>query len=494
MSGIRPSMTSGRPNVLLIVLDSVRARNTSLYGHRNETTPFLSSFASSATVYEHAVAPGMWSLPSHVSIFTGYDAVEHGIRSRSQRLTAGHSVFEKLSENGYRTGVFSENPFLVTENWGLATGFDDVVNAPAGRWFPEAVEPGDYQGDPVGFLRAAATSGTPVRSLLNGALDKLLWDYPELVPDAFAEKSSAGNFPGERFTEEFLDWHADRDGPWAACINYMDAHHPYYPTDEHNQWGGRELEGVRDSVESIPNGFYDGTDPWWKFELMEYLYDGTVRQIDSEVETVLRTLERRDALADTLVVVVADHGEGFGDTSEVKDDLRIGGHNIGVHECLLHVPMLVQAPGQSSGERIEDLATPSGFSAAVRRCTDLANDETSDGDVADSFVADGPLRVPCDVGTGMDDDLRSLVDADEYPNDARVVYEMRDGRRLKHVVWGDDAATLRIVDPRTSYRTDGDPRRRVADVYDRVTDAGLNADSAVEDSETRERLEDLGYL
>lgn len=90
-----------KPNILLVVMDSVRASNTSLYGHENETTPFLESLAESSTVYEQARSSGSWSLPSHTSLFTGYNVAEHGIVEPENRLEEGHTIFETLRDEGY---------------------------------------------------------------------------------------------------------------------------------------------------------------------------------------------------------------------------------------------------------------------------------------------------------------------------------------------------------------------------------------------------------
>lgn len=79
-------MGSVRPNVLLVILDSLRARNTTLSGYRRETTPFLSELAESATTYTQARAPGSRSLPSHASIFTGHPPQEHGLHTLSERF------------------------------------------------------------------------------------------------------------------------------------------------------------------------------------------------------------------------------------------------------------------------------------------------------------------------------------------------------------------------------------------------------------------------
>jgi arylsulfatase A-like enzyme len=101
-------------NVLFVVADSLRAANTSLLGYRRETTPFLSEFAAESTVYTQARAPSNWTVPSHVSMFTGTDAAAHGFEI-TERLTEGHTIWEELAAAGYGT-----TPTTPAGNW--ATG------------------------------------------------------------------------------------------------------------------------------------------------------------------------------------------------------------------------------------------------------------------------------------------------------------------------------------------------------------------------------------
>ena len=117
------------PNVLLVVLDSVRAANCSLYGAARETTPYLSRLTDESTVYTQARAPSNWSLPSHVSLFTGLDVHVHRVTVHD-RLRAGHTVFEALAADGYATGLFSENGFLTGRDAGPADPFETTVGVP----------------------------------------------------------------------------------------------------------------------------------------------------------------------------------------------------------------------------------------------------------------------------------------------------------------------------------------------------------------------------
>lgn len=98
-------------NVLVVVLDTVRASETCLAGQ--ETTPTLRDTASRGATFERAIAPAAWTLPSHASMYTGKSPREHGAVSTHRYLTTGHEkLAERLSNAGFRTGVFTPNLFL----------------------------------------------------------------------------------------------------------------------------------------------------------------------------------------------------------------------------------------------------------------------------------------------------------------------------------------------------------------------------------------------
>ena len=139
------------PNVLLVVLDSTRARNCSLYGYRRRTTPFLDSLAAESTVYTQARAPSNWSLPSHVGLFTGLETHEHRVTVHD-RLRPGNTVFEALADRGYDTGLFTENGFLASHAVGLHEAFDTVRTVPTE--YRAAYDTGDINPGPDGFYYA----------------------------------------------------------------------------------------------------------------------------------------------------------------------------------------------------------------------------------------------------------------------------------------------------------------------------------------------------
>jgi len=149
----------------------VRARNTSVHGYDRTTTPSLEEFAERATVYNKARSPGVWTLASRTSMFTGYHVDEHRLTHNDHATEAGHSLWEELSARGYRTGMFSHNPFL-TGGSGLEAGSETVVTTNQDVPYPDAVDPDDYVDDNAAFARAAVAERSPVSSLLHGLVAK----------------------------------------------------------------------------------------------------------------------------------------------------------------------------------------------------------------------------------------------------------------------------------------------------------------------------------
>lgn len=485
-----------RPNVLLVVLDGVRARNTSLHGHERATTPFLSSFAASATAFEQARSPGIWSLPSHASIFSGLHVAEHGLVDLGERLRPGLTVWEHLADReGYATGVFSENTWLTAKGVGLKSSFDAVVgaqNAP----FPEADDPNrPYHrfASRGRSERLAALVGESLgadrslKTLANGVATAVAWTHPGLVPEG---RVFAGT-PGELYTDRFLDWSARQPGPWAACVNYLDAHFPYRPPADHDRWGGPRLRRLQASMDDQVWEFNGGARPWWQRHALESLYDGAIRYMDAELERLFGALAERGDLEDTLVVVTADHGEGFGEPSRVRPDMRIPAHLAGLHECLLHVPLVVRPPGGADGRVVEAPATLTNFPAVVGAALDGA---ASPGD---AFVPDGPVLASSHgLEEPMADRARRYVDdVWRFDGDAYAVYEPGVAGVRKHATWRDSyEVAVTSVSAREAYVSGEDGRPGVEAAFDAVADrdATVPADAAV-DAATERRLAALGY-
>mgnify|MGYP006285769149 CR=1 FL=1 len=487
------------PNILLIIMDSVRAANTSLHGHENKTTPFLEEFAKKATVYDQARSPGTWSLPSHTSIFTGYHVVEHGITRARHKLKPGHTIFETLGdEYGYATGVFSENTWITDMPVGLKQAFDTVEGA-RNLPFPDAVDPSNFvlsegQGHYTEYFKHCLARDDTLRSLTNGVFTKIAWDYPWLLPDRFQSST-----PARVYGDLFLNWEAKQSEPWAACVNFMDGHLPYLPGEEYDKWGGEKLQKLQDEMDDQVWEFNGGQRPWWQRKALEGLYDGTIRQMDTEIKRVLDVLEERNVLENTFVVVTSDHGEGFGELSRIRGDrdsaqpnARVAAHGAGIHEMLTHVPLVVQFPKQTEGKRVSDTASLTEFSSAVRNII-------NGFDKSATFVPDGPVVVS---SHGLEEPMeeraqRYTGDFYRFNGDAKAVYKGSGHNVTKWISWREKGATVQVNGAKSSYKSEDNDGEYVDEVFSDLDKRGVGGDSGgleEVDNATKQRLEELGYV
>ncbi|QLH78919.1 sulfatase-like hydrolase/transferase [Halosimplex rubrum] len=471
-------------NVLLIVLDSVRARDAGLYGYQRETTPFLETFAERATVYEQARAPGIHSIASHASIWTGHEVEEHGLSRHEDELAAGTTVWEDLDDRGFETGLFTTN-VVVSHASNLAAPFGTVVadefTDPTEKLFESAHGPGDVRDHEglAGNLSRCLDDDEPLKALANS------------VHHVYRKRrgGTGDSLDSTGVLDRFESWREDTDGPWAACLNLMDAHFPYEPDDRFDLWGDDRLREFQAALEKPPSYEYTHGRPWWQLETARHLYDGAVRQADARVERVVDGLDRAGALDDTLVVVTSDHGEGFGEHSALVPAARLVDHSWGIDEVLTHVPLVVSYPGRSDGERVERPVSLAEFPSVVEDVLAGTADPAS-------FARDGPVVASTfrllDRDAGTFDD--SEADAADYRGPWRAVYDYDDGVVRKSARRGDSAAAFEVPDAQHVCPADGDAAARVASVFGELEDAGVKKGAGAVEAGVEDRLSDLGYL
>lgn len=452
-------MTTAGPNVLLVVLDSLRARNTSLSGYERETTPAIGAFAADATTYTEARAAAARSLPSHVSLFTGHPPQAHGVHALDRRVAPGKSIFAELQEAGYETALFTDNPYVADLDTGLNDGFDRVENDrdPFPGLSPAAFveESGlDYGA----FVRAALVSDSPLGSLGNALAWTAKWRSTGVLERAVFTR-------GEVYADRFSEWRTGRDGPWAACLNLMDTHVPFRPATAFDRWQTDESRAARKRADTDD---IDKTETW-KHQLELNAYDGTARQADAAVGRIVDDLRAADELDDTLVVVTSDHGEGFGERS-LFDGRQVLGHGGSVDETVLHVPLVVRRPGQRESETVREPVTIAEFPAVVRRATG---------------PGDGPVRFG-----SQEPVAQARIDGEAVS----VYYESAERGVRKYVVAPSRAYVEAVPNARVSYRTDETVPDSVQDELTAFEDAGVTVEADVDvDERTERRLAALGY-
>lgn len=291
----------GAPNVLLLILDTVRARNLSLYGHDRATSPAIDRIGAEGLVFDQAFSTASWSLPSHASLLTGVWAHETGGSYLRRVHDSLPTVAEVLRDRGYLAAAFMANGGWAGHESGLTRGFHRYLT---------------YRRDLSQVMWSSSLTQTTLgRELIRGTVAA---DVPRILKalirfDLRAGEAMTANLrSGPEIVEAFSTWR-DRIGdrhPWFVTLNLFDAHAPYRTPYEYR--------------------FNDG-------ERRIDRYDGAIAWVDEMVGRIVEILRTRGELDRTLVIVTSDHGEFFGEHGLVD-------HGRPPYLPVVHVPLVMRYP------------------------------------------------------------------------------------------------------------------------------------------------------
>ncbi|MGA9814986.1 MAG: sulfatase [Terriglobales bacterium] len=339
-----PTAAPGAPNVLVIVMDTLRADHVSAYGYNRPTSANFDRLAQQGVLFENAVSTTSWSLPSHVSLLTGRYQFEHGIGNVQpapwlgwgrKSLGGFPTLGELLEQRGYRTGAFSANRTYFTTSLGFGRGFqhfEDYFHSPADMFIRT------LYGREFARIYLNRTDKSKVKRALryfgmNSMLDK--------------DSEGSGNYGGAQgvrkradvVNRELLQWidrgHNDRGEthPFFAFLNYFDVHYPYGgpPTYPKPEWdhGGRIDE-----------------------------YDASVKYADDALGRLMQALDQRGLTNNTLLIVTSDHGESLGQHGLTY-------HGQALYRELIHVPLLMWYPGHVPAAKVQTPVTNAAIPATI---------------------------------------------------------------------------------------------------------------------------------
>jgi arylsulfatase A-like enzyme len=316
------------PNLLLIVMDTVRADASSLYGYSRNTTPRLDAFARRGRTFDRAIAPAPWTLPSHASLFTGRWAWELAV-GPDRRLDARHpTLAEYLARHGYATAGFVANTVFCSAEYGLARGFDHYE---------------DHVVSPLEILRSTALGWLACKRL-EGILDRV-YEATGREP-RHALETEYYRKDAERINRDALRWiDRHRDRPFFVFLNYLDAHDPYLPPEGYDRRFGERPRSVADFrlLRRWSSDDLARRDPR-SVTLARDAYDDCLASLDEQLGNLFDALERRGVLDETIVIVTSDHGEHFGEHRH--RDMPLFGHRKSLYQPEIRVPLIVVAPGR----------------------------------------------------------------------------------------------------------------------------------------------------
>lgn len=323
-----PAAAGARPNVIILMWDTVRSDRLGPYGYGLPTTPALDRFAQGATVFTRAVSPAIWTPPSHASLFTGLAPKQHGVDATYKWLDHHHATLaEILGEAGFDTYAFSSNPY-VSGKTNLLQGFQTTDYSFEKPWKKDARAATEAKLIPEDRSSDISPGWTPIPGQGRGGETHAFKDAGPVIQRAFTE---------------WLGARPEPERPFFAYLNYMEAHIPRVPSLESRKLMMNDAQlqvALQTDVSQINLLSYIFGKLEYTPEQLEAInrtYDASVRDLDAAVGGLLDDLEARGVLDDTIVIVMADHGENLGDH-------HMFGHKYSMWDTLLSVPLLIRYP------------------------------------------------------------------------------------------------------------------------------------------------------
>lgn len=335
-----------RPNVIVVVLDTLRADAVTGSLGGLPLMPWLASYVSGGTWFRDGHAPANTTPASHATLFTGLDPHENGTLSKGfVTLAAGwDTLAEFLRRCGYRTlGVISNQ--RLEANLGFGQGYevwDQSLVAPGGQHLGEAL-------DRIAHSTLVRAFGGRFAMLGLGRIAK------RFVGDPLQHRVTALDTAAT--VAAVLDRSSLQGEPLHLFVNYIDPHMPYevepefaaefppppsvpeFEAARHDM--ARTLELLEELQERILAG-EDSAGLKRQLDWLHHAYFAQCRQLDAGLQRMFADLQRRGLLDDALVFVVADHGEHLGEHGWF-------GHGNTLHEELVRVPFYVVGPGFGPG-------------------------------------------------------------------------------------------------------------------------------------------------
>jgi arylsulfatase A-like enzyme len=329
---VDPGATASRPNVLLLGIDTLRADRLGPWGRNPSLSPSIDHLAGQSDVWLDAFTVSNATNPSFASIMTGLYGKNHGVYDLKTPLPQSHTTLAELFQGaGYETLAIISAAHLRDQSSGLGQGFQDVTGA-------------------------------------------------------------TEHFAGELAVDMTMDWLQARSQPqdaqnakrpFFAWVHLFDPHTPHTPPQPFAQglrpasflglapvraWVPFRQPGPRAFDEPVLGGHRD-------------LYDGEVAYLDRQVGRLLGFLESRKMLEDTLVVLVADHGESLGEHGILY-------RHVGLHDTTTHVPLMIRWPGpRREGRRIHGLVQTLDLFPTLLKAAGLKSPATDGADLRELTAA-----------------------------------------------------------------------------------------------------------
>jgi arylsulfatase A-like enzyme len=439
----------GSPNLVVISLDTLRADHLGCYGYERPTSPNIDAFAERATLFETALSTASKTAESHMTMFTSLYGSVHGV-----------GTLKDADQPGVEVPV-------------LGSGIETLAGILYDRGYATA---GYHSG---GFMRAKFGFDRGFELYEEGRLGNALYWLGENASDR----------------------------PFFLLYHTYDVHDPYTPKPPYDTmftdpgYDGRivhDLERLKKMSNSDEWTTY--TEKYWSLvdpedqrdvEHLVALYDGEIAALDAGIARLFATIE--EYAPDTVVVIVSDHGEEFGEHGAFV-------HNH-IYGELLHVPLIIREPGQESGARIE---TPVSFIDLAPTILDLLGVERPEQFQGRSLVplmsaegSDPAVPVRTELFSSLESFGLKTVRADGWrlvsTKEGFELFDLRkDPREQANLLGGSPAGAPRTADAFERLKASLDRWDEANAILRRQYDEGRRSEAL--DDETLDQLRNLGYL
>jgi len=413
-------------SVLLVIIDTARADHLSTFGYVRRTSPNLDRLAGEGQRFDDAWSQSPWTLPSIATILTGLPPHGHGATRGERGIHPVRDDVETLAQRmsavGYATAAFINVLWCAPDVSGLDRGFD-------------------------------------------------VYDYRE------TDESNRGHRDAAETTDAVLAW-LDRagDDPFFIVTHYFDPHLTYDPPVPYDTMFERG-SGTR-----VPSGFGSASQVFavrdgkirltpGQRESLIARYDGEIRFTDEQFGRLREGLEQRGRWDDTLVIVVADHGEEFWDHGGFE-------HGHSHHRELLRTPLIVRRPGEPAGATVGDRVRQIDIAPTI---LDFAGTELPE-DLPGFVLGTNDARYAVAEGSLWAGDLVSV-----RSDRGTLILDRDDGEAAYYAP--DDTLELTPLTP------DSEDARDLRDLLEALPEAGAASTTPNPLSEDQiERLRSLGYI
>jgi len=305
-------------NVVLISIDSLRADRLGCYGNSHDTSPVIDQVARNGIRFENVTSPTSWTLPAHMSLFTGRSLLAHRVILQKDRLPEGvPTLAGALREGGLTTAGIVAAVFL-DHTYGFDRGFDH---------YDDRAGTGAFRPDAPSEAAPPIVTDTDTVNWKPGPASEYVLRF-ESAPVV---------------TELALHWlRAHYDKRFFLFVHFWDVHYDYVPPPPFDKMFDPDYKGSITGVDFYTNPAVRKDMPERDVQHLLALYDGEIRWVDEHIARILSALADLGVADRTAVIITSDHGDEFFEHGGK-------GHRRTLYREVLQVPLVMRIPGEKAG-------------------------------------------------------------------------------------------------------------------------------------------------